>query len=197
MTSCSTSQAWGTEFLAERDEFAVPKTSEVVGRGSSKRGGLTPRFWFLLAVLAVVILAAALATSSGFIGSGAVQATERRAVDLDAYIKSQRPLQTGTRSIFAPRDISFSAKPKSRPEPIEVSYLYEALSIMGVDPLPEVSHQMFVESVGGQVIAVYVEDRFVDAINAEIESEALAEFDGYHVYNYSKGPAIVVVGVSQ
>ena len=175
----------------------APMTLKAGSDGPAGPFQLTARFWYLLVVLAIVITAAVLAYASGLIGRDAGQVSGWEAVDLDSYINDQKPQEAGTRTIVRPQNILFMAKPKSRPERIEVAYLYTALSMMKVDPLPVVNHQMFVESDGGRIIAVYVEDRFIDQINAEIESEAMAEFRGYHVYNYAKGPAIVVVGVSQ
>ena len=127
--------------------------------------------------------------------SGALAEPERKTIDLDHYIESQRPVSKGSRTIFVPKPVAFTARLKSHPETIEVAYLYEALSVSKVSPLPEVSHQMFVQSDGGQVIAVYVEDRLVDGIVDGLALEALAEFDAYHVYNYSRGPAMVVEAV--
>ena len=76
-----------------------------------------------------------------------------------------------------------------------MEYLFTALSLMQVEPLPKVSHRMFVESAEGSVIPVYVEDAVVREIKAKVAVDTQANFAGYHVYNYSKGPAIVVDSV--
>ena len=130
------------------------------------------------------------------VSAGASRAAEdRRVIDLDDYIVSQKPLAKGGRTIFRPRPIAFAARVKSHPERIKVEYLYEALAVSNVSPLPEVSHQMFVESAEGRIIAVYVEDQAVKGIVAGFALEAQADFDAYHVYNYSRGPAMVVEAV--
>ena len=139
--------------------------------------------------LACLLVAATLTLASG------LAAEERNVVDLDDYVERQRPPSEGSRMIFEPRPVTFTARVKSHPERIRVEYLYEALAMTKVSPLPRVSHQMFVESAGGRVIAVYVEDRAVEGIVADFALEMQADFEAYHVYNYSRGPAMVVEAV--
>ena len=139
--------------------------------------------------LSCLLVAVALTLATG------LAAEDRNVVDLDDYVERQRPPTEGGRMIFKPRPVAFTARVKSHPERIRVEYLYQALAIGRVSPLPKVSHQMFVESDGGQIIAVYVEDQAVDGIVADFALETQADFEAYHVYNYSRGPAMVVEAV--
>lgn len=59
--------------------------------------------------------------------------------------------------------------------------------------MPEVSHRMFVESKGGSIIPVYVEDMAARKISRNLRVDQVVQFYAYHVYNYSKGPAFLVV----
>ncbi len=118
-----------------------------------------------------------------------------RQVNLDRFIETQRPMKPGTKTILPPRGVRFSATIKRHPEKITVKYLYTALSVMNVEPLPVVNHRMFVATDQGKVIPLYVEDRMVKAIRKHLPVERRVRFLGYHVYNYSKGPAIVISGV--
>jgi hypothetical protein len=89
--------------------------------------------------------------------------------------------------------VSFQAKMKRYPEERSVSYVYKAMELAGVDPLPEIGHRMFLESGGGRIIPVYVEKQAVARIMQGLKEDQLARFLGYHVYSYAKGPAILVV----
>lgn len=118
-------------------------------------------------------------------------------VDLDNFITTQKPAMPGTRTILPPNDVSFVGVLMEGPKKIEVKYLFKALSIMNVSPLPKVSHRMFVASRQGKVIPVYVEDNVVEQIRKSVKVDEEAKFLAYHVYNYSKGPAVVVRGIGK
>ncbi|MCV6625704.1 MAG: hypothetical protein OIF38_06380 [Cellvibrionaceae bacterium] len=93
---------------------------------------------------------------------------------------------------MVPNNIRTRAKLKSYPEARKIKYLYTALAVMKVDPMPEVNHRMFIETKAGKIIPVYVDDNAVKAIKQGLQLEQQAWFKGYHIYNYSKGPAIVI-----
>ncbi|MCG8492380.1 MAG: hypothetical protein MI743_12250 [Sneathiellales bacterium] len=118
-------------------------------------------------------------------------------VDLDNFIAVQKPAMPGTRTILPPNDVSFTGVLMEGPKQIKVKYLFEALSVMNVTPLPKVSHRMFISSRQGKVIPVYVEDAAVEEIQKKIKVDEEALFLAYHVYNYSKGPAVVVRGLGK
>lgn len=140
-------------------------------------------------------MAAVIVLTSGAYAQGRIGGAEEIQVNLDTFIAEQKPAMPGTRTILPPKRVGFSARLKSHPEKIAISYLFEALSLMQVSPLPKVSHRMFLESAEGLIIPVYVEDAAVGRIRAKSLDADPAQFSGYHVYNYSKGPAIVVDGV--
>lgn len=119
-----------------------------------------------------------------------------KSIDLDKFIKQEQKAiakSDAKRLIKMAAPVRFEAKMKRYPEERDMSYIYLALEVCGVDPLPEVGHRMFVESDGGNIIPVYVEKNVVDKLNNGLKEEESAEFIGYHVYSYSKGPAILVV----
>ncbi|MEM7270508.1 MAG: hypothetical protein AAF401_14810 [Pseudomonadota bacterium] len=113
-------------------------------------------------------------------------------VELDKFAEL-RPERDGTREIVRPHAIAFSAAMIQKPEPIETEYVYTALSVMEVSPMPKVGHRMFIESAGGHIMPVYVWDDAVAEI-AALNGETRV-FGGHHVYTYAKGPAIIVDGV--
>jgi hypothetical protein len=112
-------------------------------------------------------------------------------VNLDAFIEEQSTMG-GKTVIVVPYNLKTQAVLKSYPEERTVEYLYTALKMMKVEPLPSVNHRMFIESEKGRIIPVYVDDHAAPFIKKGVQLDKSATFKGYHVYNYSKGPAIVI-----
>lgn len=122
----------------------------------------------------------------------AVADGESKVVDLDVLAKV-RPRSAGTRDIGPLNPILFTAVIKEAPTEIATSYLGEAFGILGVSPAPKVTHRMFVETSDGKVMPVYVWDQVVGEFTA---GPTKHQFMGFHIYTYSKGPAIVVDGMN-
>ena len=118
-----------------------------------------------------------------------------RHVDIDRYIERMKPRKQGTRELFRPVPVTFDASVKQHPHPRKVQYLYTVLDIFPLEPRPQVNHRMFVTTPGGRIIPVYVEDGLVERIRARLREDGQrTQFNAYHVYTYSKGPALLVVG---
>lgn len=112
-------------------------------------------------------------------------------VDLDE-LALLRPRKEGTREFpLEPRPIAFDAAVKQEPKSISTSYLQEVFEVMGLTPPPAVSHRMFVETDQGLIMPVYVWDEVIGFFPADSQARRM---QGYHVYTYAKGPAIVVDG---
>lgn len=118
-----------------------------------------------------------------------------KSIGLQPFIDAERNAYQGTITIVPPLNIRFNAVIKSLPEKKSFSYLYKALALMQVTPLPNIAHQMFVGAPNGDVIAVYVDSRVADQISKSVELETMATWYGYHIYSYSRGPAIVIENV--
>lgn len=114
-------------------------------------------------------------------------------IDIDRLVATARPEKAGTSAIFRPMPVRFGARIKQEPRQRDVEYLYTALSFFPLDPVPEVSHRMFLDTPGGHPLPVYVDDSQVEGL-ARLGVGTAATFYGWHVYNYSKGPAILVTG---
>lgn len=139
----------------------------------------------MLSLLAVMVLTA----THGI----AADKTFFKAVELDAYIDTEKVQIKDKKLIKTLTPISFEAAVKRLPEKREMSYVYTALELAGFNPMPGVEHRMFVESGDGRVIAVYVEKGVVKKIDTLLNVDERALFFGYHLYSYNKGPAIMVV----
>jgi glycosyltransferase involved in cell wall biosynthesis len=150
----------------------------------------------LLSWLWPIVISASLITVLFFIGPVPLQADQAgfRPVDLDRFIDTERATADGKRVITMAAPISFEARLKRQPEPRTLRYVYTALELGGVNPLPVVEHRMFVESAAGRIIPVYVEKGAVDWIKADLRVDQRTRFIGYHLYNYAQGPAILVTG---
>lgn len=123
----------------------------------------------------------------------ASQEQEFKNVELDSFIVQEKKVGKDKKMITMAAPVKFAAKMKRFPEERKLSYIYVAMEMAGVTPLPEVNHRMFVESQEGRIIPVYIEKEAVKKVKAGLKEEQEATFLGYHIYTYSKGPAILVV----
>jgi len=118
-------------------------------------------------------------------------------VDLDQFIETERTADKGKKVIRMGKPIIFEASLKQYPHKREMSYVFTALELSRFDPLPEVEYRMFVESKGGVIHPVYVENQLVQRIKDQLKEGDSTAFVGYHLYNYTKGPAILIVDFSR
>ncbi len=122
------------------------------------------------------------------------QDEEFKEVTLDEFIVNNKvDLEGGKKLLKMADPISFTARMKRFPEEKKMTYVYVALGVAGVQPMPVVEHRMFIESKEGRIIPVYVEKNVVEKLKNGLKEEEQAHFKGYHVYSYAKGPAILVV----
>lgn len=121
--------------------------------------------------------------------------TEPEAVDLASYVKQVTSTFKGQKKLIDPKNILFLGKLKALPEQKKAGYLYSAIDMLEIRPYPHIQHQMFIEADDGEVIAVYVDIRIVKAIELMLKPGQEALWHGYHVYNYKRGPAIVIENV--
>lgn len=146
-----------------------------------------------LAALGSLLLMQAGATLADEPPAAPPAAPQYQDIDIDRLVTTARPEKKGTSAFFKPSPVRFSGRIKQGPRKRDVEYLYTALSFFPLDPKPQVSHRMFVETPGGHILPVYVDDSQVAGLE-KLGEGAAATFSGWHVYNYSKGPAILVVG---
>jgi len=125
----------------------------------------------------------------------AAQDEEFKTIKLDRFIEKEKKAVDSAKKklIIMAAPIRFEAKMKRFPEERNMSYVYTAMELAGINPMPEVSHRMFIESVEGRIIPVYVEKQTVAKLKTGLNQDEKAQFIGYHVYSYAKGPAILIV----
>lgn len=123
---------------------------------------------------------------------------EFQRVDLDRFIEQEKEAfaeYKNRKLIRMAVPVWFTARMKRLPEKKDMAYIYTALQMAEVSPLPEVKHRMFIESDGGQIISVYVEKQAAEKIKQLLDEEQSAGFFGYHAYTYKNGPALLIVDV--
>ncbi len=151
-----------------------------------------------LLILSVLALATAY-PETGFAvptrqAAAALQKQQFKEITLDSFVEQEKKaVGKGKRVMKMAAPVSFEARVKRHPEPRQLSYVHEVLNMSGVQPLPEVEHRMFVESKGGRIIPVYVEKQVAARIGNGLQEGKTARFSCYHLYSYSKGPAVLVV----
>lgn len=121
-------------------------------------------------------------------------------VALENYIKTQLPDKKGGKSILPIQRVTFDAALMSKPKEGKFNYIYMALDMMGMRPMPVITHQVFVQAKDGKVISVYLEEHFAKSLEKHIMLGNIKigndlTFKGYHSYNYKRGPAMVMEGL--
>jgi hypothetical protein len=164
---------------------------------SRARRPLAPR-----GLLVAAALAACLAAGPGrsFAASGkptpagpAASAPSQayRPVELATWVPV---LRTPARIILHPSPVSFQAEFADGPRPQKTDYLQQALQVMQVSEPPEV-HQAVLLRYGPtqeQQLVAYIEDAAAQRLRQEVKPGEKREFFAIHVYNYAKGPALVI-----
>lgn len=155
--------------------------------------------WSLVATMTAVALAPGVSTAQQAASNGDValqQQTDLGYVDIDRFIATH--VEHGkkkNRVIKRPSALQFEARVKQHARRTKKpnTYLNSILGVFRFSPLPSVNHQMFLETASGRIFPVYVEDGQVEALTKTVAEDGRpARFSGYHVYTYSKGPAILV-----
>lgn len=125
-------------------------------------------------------------------GSALDPAATYKQVDLKALVANSRTEVPGQRIIFAPSPITFRATLASLPTPQKADYLIAALSMMKVSNPPKVTQRIGLEYGGEKAIAAYIDDRVAERLSKDVKAGQELIFYAFHVYNYSRGPALLI-----
>jgi hypothetical protein len=164
-------------------------------------------------ILGAVIAMSSLSASSLAMGQQildkAIQANQgygdyEHIQDMAAFVEKNKPMKAGTKEIQVQKFVVFDAVIKTTPEKQTTDYLHTAMAVAKVNPVPKVEHMMFVEVAKDTIIPVYVTDEVVNEFNTLAERygtesfrNKTLRFAGIHVYNYAKGPALVIESMAQ
>lgn len=126
---------------------------------------------------------------------------DSKAVDLDEYIAanqvSQNIIDKKQRVMLEPELIDFTAAVQSQIKTTQAELVADALSVWGISPLPEVAFSLYLRSPNGEVIGVYVENTVAKYMQKNTKIDSDNAFQAYRLYNYAKGPRLLLVGVKE
>ena len=138
----------------------------------------------------------AAAASSAAVDQAGDPAAAYKDVDLKAMVASSRSEVPGQRIIFAPSPVKFRATLAAMPAPQKADYLKKALGMMGVGGTLQVSQRIGIGYGGDKALAAYIDDAAAARLSREAKVGQQLNFYAYHVYNHSRGPALVVTSFS-
>jgi len=119
-------------------------------------------------------------------------------VVLSEYVErnrvSEKMEKKQQRLMIKPKLVTFNSTLVSIPKPGEFSLAYDALSLwQSNQAMPVIDHSAFVgDRKNGPVIGVYVTQEAAKMLNS-LELDKPAAFYALHIYNYAKGPRLVIV----
>lgn len=148
-------------------------------------------------ILSLVLLAFFRQVFAADIPDTASASPQFESVELEEFIYanqlSAQMIKKQQRLILQPSTIQFDATLMAPPKAGQFSLVYDALRLWGDGDMPEVSHSAFVGAKDGRVIAVYVSKPAAQQLKSLPQNE-LSHFYAVHIYNYAKGPRLVVIG---
>lgn len=123
-------------------------------------------------------------------------------IDLDTFIAqnhvSKKMADKKQRAMLPPTAVQFTAKLMQAPKPGKFSLVYDALSLWPSDePLPHIDHSAFLKADNGRVISTYVSKVAAEQLKSlYIDTPVDTHIYAIHIYNYAKGPRLVVIGAA-
>ncbi len=114
-----------------------------------------------------------------------------RQVELATWVP---PLRTPGRIILQPQGVSFRAELAAMPRAQKADYLQKALEMMRMSEPPHVSQAVLLRygTAPDQQLVAYIEDTAAARLAQELKPGDVRQFYAFHVYNYAKGPALVI-----
>ncbi|MBZ8141657.1 hypothetical protein CLD22_17340 [Rubrivivax gelatinosus] len=146
----------------------------------------------LLAATALVAQAAPAATPTAAPApaASAADATDGfREVRLETFVP---PARTPQRIILRPSGVQFDAELAALPRPQKAEYLQQALQLMHVSEPPRVQQAVLLRYGRGETLVAYIDEAAAQRLAREVKVGEKRRFYAFHVYNYSRGPALVV-----
>lgn len=114
-------------------------------------------------------------------------------------IVSKQMAEKKQRLMLQPAAISFEAFLMSQPQPGKFELVYDALSLWPSEAegaLPNVNYSAFVGYREEPVIGVYVSEKAAEMLQ-QVDMTKPVTFYAIHIYNYAKGPRVVIVAAEQ
>ena len=106
-------------------------------------------------------------------------------------------MDDGSRIIFAPRPVRFTARLAQRPAPQKADYLKQVMAMMGVTAEHQINQRIALDYGGDKPLAAYVEEQTAARIDKELKPGDERTFYAFHVYNNRHGPALVITSFEE
>lgn len=113
-------------------------------------------------------------------------------VELARLVESSRTPVAGQKIVIRPSPVSFSATLLQMPVPQRSDYLRQVLGMMQTARVPTVEQRVVLGYGDNKGMPAYIEQVAARRLAAEAKAGERRRFYALHVYNYSKGPALVI-----
>lgn len=120
-----------------------------------------------------------------------------KTVELDKLISGARKENDPRRYMIQPYGVQFTAQLQTAPKPGTFKLVYDALNFWDMKPLPEVTYSAFVRTPEGEVISVYIEKQAAQRMLEHLKPGEPTTFYALHIYNYSKGPRLLLMSFGE
>lgn len=107
-----------------------------------------------------------------------------------------RMVEKRQRVMLPPSTIRFDATLMAPPKSGKFSLVYDALHLWGTGEMPEIDHSAFIGAKDGRVISVYVSKTAAQQVK-KLPQTKTSRFYAVHIYNYAKGPRLIIVGAEK
>lgn len=118
-------------------------------------------------------------------------------IDLKKLVAGARSEIPGQRIIFNPMAVRFHAVLAAMPAPQKTDYLKKVLGMMSIENIGAINQRIGIDYGGEKALAAYIEDSAATRLGKEAKPGQTLQFYAYHVYNHSRGPALVVTSFAQ
>ncbi|THF62688.1 hypothetical protein [Pseudothauera rhizosphaerae] len=115
-----------------------------------------------------------------------------RPVDLKEFVDGSRTEIAGQRIVLRPENVSFVAVLEDPPAPQRAEYLTSVLHMMQASEVPEVRQRIVLRYGDERFLTAYIEAGVARRLAETAKVGERRRFYALHVYNYSKGPALLI-----
>ncbi len=116
-----------------------------------------------------------------------------QAVDLKEMVPNSRMPQAGQHAYFTPSPVKFRARLAAMPRPVKTELLKKSMALMNSGTQPRVSQAIGIDYGGDKALLAYIDNAASARLAKELKIGDERTFYAYHVYNFHKGPAFIVV----
>lgn len=115
-----------------------------------------------------------------------------RQVELEKLVDGSRTEIPGQRIVLRPENLSFVAVLEDLPAPQRAEYLTSVLHMMQASEVPEVRQRIVLRYGDERFLTAYIESEVARRLEETAKVGERRRFYALHVYNYSKGPALLI-----